>query len=171
MCIILEANYQKDGLSNITSSSKHSNSDDKIMLYYVLTKYELLFDGTLGTWKKKPVDIELQPLTKQHHPKSYPVPHVHESVFKKKKNWLYQLRLLKNVNCSEWGAPAFIKPKNNGTVRLLSNFRKLNQIIRRKPVGRINGKNNISRKRTYAETVANYVTPRVAPQIAIATHM
>ena len=39
------------------------------------------------------------------------------------------------------------------------------------PVGRISDKNNIARKRTYAETVANYVTPRVAPQIAIATHV
>ena len=38
-------------------------------------------------------------------------------------------------------------------------------------VGRINDKNNIARKRKYAETVANYVIPRVAPQIAIATHV
>ena len=38
-------------------------------------------------------------------------------------------------------------------------------------VGSRNDKNSISRKRTYAETVANYVTPRVAPQIAVATHM
>ena len=38
-------------------------------------------------------------------------------------------------------------------------------------VGRINDKNSIARKRTYAETLANYVTPRVAPQIAIATHV
>ena len=38
-------------------------------------------------------------------------------------------------------------------------------------VGSINYKNSITRKSTYAETVANYVTPRVAPQIAIATHV
>ena len=38
-------------------------------------------------------------------------------------------------------------------------------------VGSRNGKNSIARKRTYAETVANYVTPRVAPQIAMATHV
>ena len=38
-------------------------------------------------------------------------------------------------------------------------------------VGSRNDKNSISRKRTYAETVANYVTPRVAPQIAVATHV
>ena len=38
-------------------------------------------------------------------------------------------------------------------------------------VGSRNDKNSISRKRTYADTVANYVTPRVAPQIAVATHV
>ena len=34
---------------------------------------------------------------------------------------------------SEWGSPTFIQPKNNGMVIFLSNFRKLNQIIRIKP--------------------------------------
>ena len=38
-------------------------------------------------------------------------------------------------------------------------------------VGSRNDKNSIARKRTYAETVANYVTPRVALQIDIATHV
>ena len=41
--------------------------------------------------------------------------------------------VFKKVNCSEWGAPTFIQPKKNGTVQFLSNFRKLNQRIRRKP--------------------------------------
>ena len=38
-------------------------------------------------------------------------------------------------------------------------------------VGSRKDKNSIARKRTYAETVDNYVTPRVAPQIAMATHV
>ena len=38
-------------------------------------------------------------------------------------------------------------------------------------VGSRNDKNSISRKSTYAETVANYLTPRVAPQIAMAAHV
>ena len=38
-------------------------------------------------------------------------------------------------------------------------------------VGSINDKDSIAQKRTYAETIANYVTPRVAPQIDIATHV
>ena len=38
-------------------------------------------------------------------------------------------------------------------------------------VGRVSDKNNMAQKNTYAETVANYVAPRVAPHIAIAPHM
>ena len=37
------------------------------------------------------------------------------------------------VNNSEWGAPTFIQPKNNGMVQFLSDFREPNQRIRRKP--------------------------------------
>ena len=35
----------------------------------------------------------------------------------------------------------------------------------------VSDKNNIARKKTYAETVANYVAPCVAPHIAIAPHV
>ena len=50
------------------------------MLRDVLNKYELLFDGTLGTLKKKPVDIELQTGAKPYNVKPYPVPRVHKAV-------------------------------------------------------------------------------------------
>ena len=43
------------------------------MFREVLNKYELIFDITLGTWKTKPVDIELQPGEKPYHAKPYPV--------------------------------------------------------------------------------------------------
>ena len=46
---------------------------------------------------------------------------------------LCQLGVFKKVNRSEWGALTSIQPKNNGKVKCLSNFRKLNQRIRRKP--------------------------------------
>ena len=56
---ILDANYQGADLSKIVSNSKHLNDNEQSMLCDVLNKYEFLFDGTLGTWKTKPVDIEL----------------------------------------------------------------------------------------------------------------
>ena len=42
-------------------------------------------------------------------------------------------RVFKKVNLSEWGATTFIQPKKNGTLRFLSDFKNINQRIRRKP--------------------------------------
>ena len=103
------------------------------MLRDELNKYELLFDGTVVTWKKKPADIELYPGSKPYHTKPYPVPRAHKSVFWKDAERLCQLGVLKMANCSEWGSTTFIQPKNNGMVIFLSDFRKINQKICRKP--------------------------------------
>lgn len=46
---------------------------------------------------------------------------------------LCKLAILKKVNHSEWQAPTFIIPKKDGTVRFISDFRKLNKRIKRYP--------------------------------------
>ena len=112
--------------------SKNLSSDKKSMLYDLLTKYEFIFGGTIGTWKTKPVDIKLQPISKPYNSKPYPVTRAYGLVFCKEVERFRQLEVLKRVNRAEWGAPTFIQLKNNGTARLLSDFRKLNQIICRK---------------------------------------
>ena len=57
MCRLLDSKYQNSDLRKIVSNSKHLNNNKHSMLRDVLTKYELLFGRTLGTWKTKPVDI------------------------------------------------------------------------------------------------------------------
>ena len=50
--------------------------------------------------------------------------------------WVDQLckvGVLKKVNRLEWAAPTFIIPKKDNRVRFISDFRELNQRIRRKP--------------------------------------
>ena len=64
------------------------------MLYNVLTKYEYLFNRTIGIWKTKPVDIELHPGAKPYHSKPYPVPHSCGAVFKREVECLWQLGVL-----------------------------------------------------------------------------
>ena len=66
---ILNEKYQKSDLIKIVSNSKHLNNNEQSMLHDLLTKYELLFDGTPGTWEMKPVDIELKPGAKPYHAK------------------------------------------------------------------------------------------------------
>ena len=67
----------------------------------VLTKYESLFDGTIVTWKTKPLDIEQQTGAKPYHDKPYSVPRAHEAIFCKKVERLCQIGILKKVNRSE----------------------------------------------------------------------
>ena len=64
---ILDAKYQKINLSKIISDGKHLSNDKHSMLYDALTKYELLFDGTLVTCKMKPLDILQQLRVKPYH--------------------------------------------------------------------------------------------------------
>ena len=68
-CNILDAKYQRDDLSKILSNSKHLNNNEQSMLHDVLNKYECLFGGTIGSWNKRPVGIELQPGAKPYHAK------------------------------------------------------------------------------------------------------
>ena len=46
-------------------------------------KLEKLFDGTLGTWKINSIYFELKEDIKPILLQSYPVPKVHEEIFKK----------------------------------------------------------------------------------------
>ena len=46
---------------------------------------------------------------------------------------LEQIGVLRKVNRSAWGAPAFIIPKKDQTIRFITDFRELNKRIMRKP--------------------------------------
>ena len=77
--------------------------------------------------------IELKEDAKPYHAKSFPLPNIHEPILKKEVERLIKIGVLKNINYSQRKAPTFIVPKNNGTVRFISDFRELNIRIKRKP--------------------------------------
>ena len=130
---ITKANYKKADLDDVVKQCTHLNDNEKLELLSLLNKYKFLFDGTLGTWNTNPVNLELKDGATPYHGKPYPVPKIHEKVFREEIERLCKLGVLKKVNDSEWGAPTFIQPKKNGTVRVLSDFRELNKNIKRKP--------------------------------------
>jgi hypothetical protein len=58
---ILDAKYQKEDLQSIVKDKcKHLSTVQKKKLLQLLTKYESLFDGTLGDSKTKPVSFHLK---------------------------------------------------------------------------------------------------------------
>jgi hypothetical protein len=99
----------------------------------LLWKYELLFNGTLGDWKTKPVSFQLKEGASPYHGQAFPVPKIHKETLIKEVSRLVQLGVLERQPASEWDSPLFIMPKKNKTVRFLSNFWEVNKRLLRQP--------------------------------------
>ena len=128
---ILDAKYSKADIKTIAERSTHLDPQEKNELYTLLKKYECLFYGNLGTWYGKPYDIKLKPDAEPYHGKPFPVPRIHELTFKQELYRLEYLKVIKKVNRSQQGAPKFLKPKKDSTVRFISDFRELKKRILR----------------------------------------
>ena len=130
---ILDAKYVPADLNELCKKQEHLSLEEQKQLQTLLTKYEDLFDGTLGHWNGEDYDIELKPDVQPYHARPYPIPKAYEQTLKKEVDRLCQLGVLKKVNRSQWAAPTFIIPKKDETVRFISDFRELNKKIKRKP--------------------------------------
>ena len=130
---ILDSKYEAIDVSRVVSEQVGLDTMQKAALFSLLDKYKVLFNGELGDWDSKPVSIELQPNAKPFHSRAYPVPQVHEAAMRREVERLVMIGVLEEANDSEWGAPTFIIPKKDGRIRFISDFRKLNQYLKRKP--------------------------------------
>lgn len=130
---ILDSKYDAIDVSKVVEEQVGLNTCQKKGLHALLTKYKVLFNGELGDWDSAPVSLELLPNAKPFHCRAYPVPQVHEAAFRREVERLVLIGVLEEANDSEWGAPTFIIPKKDGRIRFISDFRKLNQYLKRKP--------------------------------------
>eukprot|EP00957_Ditylum_brightwellii_P176728 13461168-Ditylum_brightwellii.AAC.1 len=64
-----EANVRKE----VDNNCPKLNSSQHKQLSKLLTKFEKLFDGTLGTWKNTKYDVELKPGPTPYHGKPYSI--------------------------------------------------------------------------------------------------
>ena len=130
---ILDANYKKADLPEVVKTCTHLSQHEQNELLEVLLEFEDLFDGTLGDWKTEPVSFELKRDAKPYHSRAFPIPRKHRETIMKEVKRLVELGVLEWQPTSEWAAPSFIQPKKNGTVRFLTDFRRLNERLVRKP--------------------------------------
>jgi hypothetical protein len=133
MVKILDSNYKKADLAKVVAGTTHLDKGQREKLYRLLKEYEDLFDGSLGTWQTAPVDFELKEDAEPHSQRHYPVPHLYKQTFKKELDRLVELGVLEPVQESEWGSPTFIVPKKDMKIRFVSDFRRLNAKLKRKP--------------------------------------
>jgi hypothetical protein len=100
----------------------------------MLHQFSVLFGGGLGTLKICPIQLELRADAKPYHSMPFPVPQSVYSTTKTEIERLIKIGILKLDHESEWAAPTFVQSsKKTSDVRMLTDFRKLNEAICRKP--------------------------------------
>jgi hypothetical protein len=106
----------------------------------LLQKYEHLFDGILGEFNMEQMPISLQlmdPNCKSIHAHAYTVPRSVKQQWQQCKEIvrLVGIGVLEEDYASEWSSmcPSFAIPKKNGSIRVVTHFRKLNLLLKRHP--------------------------------------
>mgnify|MGYP002063084857 CR=1 FL=1 len=130
---ILDADYSTVDIDEHIDELKHLNLEEKKLLKEMLKRHTELFSGGLGTLNIKPVKLELKPGATPYHARSFPVPKSLEATTKREIDRLESVEVLRKSHNSEWAAPTFVQPKKTGDVRILTDFRKLNDVLVRKP--------------------------------------
>ena len=129
-----EEKYSPADLPKEVEQCDNLTQREKSQLLKLLEKFKSLFDGSLGTWKTSPVELELKEGAKPYYGKPYPVPKSQEKKLKEEIKRLEKYGVLRRVNHSEWGMPSFTIPKKDGiTLRSIADLRELNKRIKRKP--------------------------------------
>jgi RNase H-like domain found in reverse transcriptase/Reverse transcriptase (RNA-dependent DNA polymerase)/Retroviral aspartyl protease len=130
---ILDAEYSAVDIVQLVQMYEHLTLWQRTLLCEVLFQHNDLFQGGLGTCNVRPVDLELIENAKPYHARAYPVPKAHELKTHKEQNRLVSIGVLEKDYNSPWEAATFIQPKKTGDIRVLTDFRRLNAALKRKP--------------------------------------
>ena len=128
---IKPSQYDSVDVSDIARSCTHLSLNQQNDLEQLLQKFPSLFDGNLKVYPDELISLRVNPDIKPHQSRPYPVPKIHESVFKAELDRLVRIGVLSPCGRSEWIAGSFVIPKKDGRVRWISDFRALNKALKR----------------------------------------
>ena len=113
-------------------NTEHLSEDDKNNLENSMPQFEGLLQRAIGNYKEMEVTFEVDKTKTPYHTKPYRIPITHVSLMKRVINEIIRKNSLAAYNgASEWVALTFGVPKKNDGVRTVTNFRKLNEAIKR----------------------------------------
>eukprot|EP00957_Ditylum_brightwellii_P170140 12951418-Ditylum_brightwellii.AAC.2 len=121
-------------VDDVVNNQQHLTEDGHTLLQTLSKGFEDLSQGKIGVWLREPIELKLKDLDMEpFHAKPYSVLHSVMKVFKQEIERLVELKVLKPNNTSLWTAPLFGIPKKNGQICFVTDFRKINEAIRRSP--------------------------------------
>ena len=120
----LERNYQPVTATEITEAQSHLSPIEKQLPHKLFTKYMTVFDGKLGHYKNRTINLQLIPdATPYSQRRPYPVPFQRRKLFLNELSAMIADGVLERVEgLSEWAFPTFIIPKKDGRVRWVTDF-------------------------------------------------
>lgn len=131
---IQESKYEKADLQDVVNQAKHLTPAQQSDLLQLLEKHSPLFSGKLGKYPFEKFEIELLSDAKPYHVKQpYSIPANQMQLVKDELDRQVKLGILERCYGTEWGMPMFIRPKKDGRIRTIADFRQLNAVIKRKP--------------------------------------
>ena len=140
---ILDADYSKVDIPTMVAELDITESS-KRKLQTTLEKFPELFGGGLGCLKNhRPATIKLKAGSKPYQGRFYNFPRAYELAARKEIERMVKIGVLKKLpwdNDSPWCCPTFGVPKKTGDIRIVTDFRKMNECIEQHPfpIPRIN---------------------------------
>ena len=128
---LIAANYTAANLKSCLPEHLRPHEQQKLLA--LLTQFESLFQGKLGCMSGPPLDIELKPNVTPIHARPYPIPRAHLELVKEEIKRMKKLGIIRQIFDTPWAAPSFAIPKKTGGIRVVTDFRGLNQHVVRHP--------------------------------------
>ena len=115
-------------------NAKHLSKSEKDALSQLMFQFEGLLKGTVEDYKEMKISFETDKNKTSYHAKPYHIPVAHTLMMKTAIKEMCKNKALEEYSGdSEWAAPTFGVPKKNVGVRIATDFRKLNEAIKRNP--------------------------------------
>jgi hypothetical protein len=130
---IIDADYRTVEVDPFVKELTHLTEDEKQVLGKTLKKFPTLFGGRLGILNIKPVRLKLIDGANPYHAIPFRVSQSLEVTTKTEMKTLTDFDVFNRSSDSDWTAPTSIQAKNKGDVHILTDLRRLNAQIKRKP--------------------------------------
>jgi hypothetical protein len=124
-------------LEDVIKTCEKLHVEEQHQLKELFQKHEHLFDGTSGEFNMEPISLQLMyPNCKPIHARAYTVPRSVEQQLQQNKEIVrfVDIEVLEEDYSSEWASPSFAIPKKKGSsmIRVVTDFRKLNLLLKRR---------------------------------------
>ena len=130
---ILAAKYDPINVNEVISKQNHLSVPERLVLEKILKLRIKCFQGKRGSWKGKPIQLELRTNATPCSARPFSIPQAYRELVKNEIDRLVEIGLLTPVSESRWSSPSFAIPKKDDTIRVVTDFRQLNKRLVRKP--------------------------------------